>query len=551
MEGWVVNMARNDVQLDFHLTSLTGEEAKISEKIGMLLLASDFIGSARINRAPKLERISKANINFLLSQTKSGDYLAINPFSARPLKVKLTQLPSRKSITEFTSDSSNLNLNKLLKKLRSFETKEAEILGAFNPKEMKIIEKLLQAPRSERKDFQILQSTRDQSTINDDLNAVNQLLYDDKSLTKEIKDRLDIVDKALAEEVKKVDQTYKEREKYWKSEIENKNELLQKRLKQREGELDKQIQVYEKEVNKKIANNLAKFKEGVAKNVRRDEKPIEKSIQNLEKLVSQSPSRDMVESIEKELVKLSEMTKIFSEAVGFAIRQVDIVKGKEDDILEIQDLEVNKLKEQSEVDKQNLREESKRKEKERDVEMRQLKESRDNVNKYYAEFKDLRDDWMNQIKEEIGKQETAMVPQRLIPVNASGNAPKTLLLQVPTYIFQYKKENEHFTIAIPPVQMPDSMRKPLKGAFFGEHRTVFYNFVIPETEKIITEWFFDASKHLDLQSNIQNLTNLLDNPADLRDTFFNNRTLMVDKLKVNNANFKKANDRLTEVFTTG
>jgi hypothetical protein len=433
----------------------------------------------------------------------------------------------------------------------SFETKTTELEGGFSAKDLPVIEKLLQAPKSNRKDFASISPTRDLSQIKADISTVNDLVYDDKTLEKEINARLDIIEKSLTEDLKKAEATYQEREKYWKTEIENKNELLQKRLKEREAQLDKEIAALEKETEKKIDENLVKFKEGVAKNIRKDEKPLEKSIQVLEKLVSSKTDQDLVSKIEQELIKLSDFTQIFAEAVGFAKQQVGILKEKEQDILDIKELDIEKLKRQAEIDKEALRDESKRKEKERDTELKELKVARDEKQKVVSQFKDVRSEWVSQIKQGIGSQDTAMINKRFIPTTDAGNYPKSVDLQVPLYLFQYKKENETYTLAIPPINMPDNMKKPDRSSFYGDHRTVFYDLVVPETERMIVDWFLEASKSLELNSSIQQLDNLLDNPAGIRDTFFTSRGLMVDKLKVNQKNFSKANDRLTDVFTSG
>ena len=138
-----------------------------------------------------------------------------------------------------------------------------------------------------------------------------------------------------------------------------------------------------------------------------------------------------------------------------------------------------------------------------------------------------------------------MIPRSVVP-GAEGEKPPSLVeLQIPTYIFQYRKDTETYSIAVPPVQMPGNMRKPERGSFYGDERTVYYNLVVPESR------FQDAAADLQLQSNIQELKNYLDNSADLRNTFFENSSLMVDKLKVDRNSFKKANNRLTEVFTSG
>ncbi|MHA2033118.1 MAG: hypothetical protein ACW99Q_27435, partial [Candidatus Kariarchaeaceae archaeon] len=55
----------------------------------------------------------------------------------------------------------------------------------------------------------------------------------------------------------------------------------------------------------------------------------------------------------------------------------------------------------------------------------------------------------------------------------------------------------------------------------------------------------------DANAIMQTIPNLLDNPSELRDVFFNSQSLMIDKLRVNKKSIKKANDRLTDVWTSG
>jgi hypothetical protein len=68
---------------------------------------------------------------------------------------------------------------------------------------------------------------------------------------------------------------------------------------------------------------------------------------------------------------------------------------------------------------------------------------------------------------------------------------------------------------------------------------------------MLSKWFEKEAETLDMSTAIQQLPNLLDSAGDLRDTFFNSQSLMVDKLKVNKKSIKAANDRLTEVFASG
>ena len=90
-----------------------------------------------------------------------------------------------------------------------------------------------------------------------------------------------------------------------------------------------------------------------------------------------------------------------------------------------------------------------------------------------------------------------------------------------------------------------------RSAFAGDKKTVFYHLVVEESKKLIANWFEDAATSRDFQSIIGGLPNMLDNPSELRDIFFTSQTLMIDKLKANEKDIKKANDRLTDVWTSG
>ncbi|MHA2250033.1 MAG: hypothetical protein ACXAD7_06710 [Candidatus Kariarchaeaceae archaeon] len=535
------------IQLEFHNSSLSEEESEKAELTGMLVLAADFIKSNKVNRADRLERISKMKLPLYLNKTKSGGYIALNPFSKDSMRIPLMRLPSLSDITEFCSEPTNLDLNKLYSKLNAFQVQEAKLQGGYNANQLKVIDLLLQAPRSTRTDFNMFPPLRDIDLVKEDLSKINQIIYDEKSLKDAIKQRLVIIDKALAEESLEYEQKLSERNDYWKHEIKNKNEILQREIKERDAELKKELKNLEKDTQRKIKDNTKTFLAGVSKNIRKDEKPIEKNIQELERLTADA-SADKVHEIEASLKRLSDVTETFRAAVGFAQSQVKKTKFKEEELVAIYNMDSKTLKERADRDKEALKEQSKMKEAERDKELKRLKEDRDAANKRLSKFRDVQSDWSRDIEAGIDTKGTAMLDPSSLRVN---NPNPIVELHIPFYIFQYKKKNEHYTVAVPPVNMPDSMKKASKNSLYGDQRTVFYNPVVVASVKLLAEWFEKESQALDMNTAIQQLPNLLDNPAVLRDTFFNSQSLMVDKLKVNKKDIKKANDRLTEVFASG
>ena len=540
-------MESSKIQIDFHISSLSADESEKAELTGMLILASDFIKSGKVGRSEQLNRISKVRIPIYLNKVKSGGYIALNPFSKKSMTVPLMRLPSESEIVDFCADPSNLNLNKLYDKINDFTIKNAELIGGYNSKQLKVIEEMLQAPRSNRSDFETLPLTRGAGKLKEDLSKINQLIYDESSLHDATQKRLDIIEKALTEEAKEYQDKLDERTDYWNNEIKNKNEILQREIRERDKQLEKEKTDLETVTARKIKENTKNFLTGVAKNIRSDEKPIEKLIQELEKLTT-GTSSDNVHEIDLNLNRLTDATETFRAAVGFAKTQVKKTKHKEEELNAMYNMDARSLEEKCERDKEELKQKSKMKESERNNELKQLKLDRDATSKRISKFRDVRSEWLRDIESSLGSKEAAVLDPNSLRIS---NPNPLVELFVPMYIFQYKKQNEHFVVAVPPVNLPENMKKPSKGSFFGAYKTVHYDLVVPETLNLISQWFEKESQSLDMSTAISQLPNLLDNPSELRDTFFNSQSLMVDKLKVNKKGIKQANDRLTDIFSSG
>lgn len=536
------------IQLAFHNSSLNEDEDKKVELTGMLILASDFIKSSKVKGAEILSRFSKALFTIILSQTKSGNYIAINPFSNEEVKMQIMQLPSLSELREFTSSPKNLDLNRLYKKLMEFEASEINIKGAYSDKQMDMITKLLAAPRDNRSDFKALVPLRDMKTIKADLRRVNQKIYDEASLNKAVAERLDLIETALNDDSIKYTDKLAERTDYWQLEFRNKNENLDKQLREKDAQLEQQLADLAGKTRAKSEDNFEKFLFGVAKNIRRDETPLEGTIQKIEKLTKRSAQPEDVPKIDRLLQQLADQAETFKAAVLFAKRQVKNMQSKEYDISEMQELNVEGLKKVSEREKNEYREKANLIGKERDLELEQIKKEKDESSNRLIKFKDLKSQWASEMTNSLETKGKQMISSSSLGLPS----PDALVeLQIPIYLFQYKKKGELFTVVVPPVNLPDNFKKADRSAFAGNKKTVFYYLVVEETKKQIANWFEDAASSRDLQTIIAGLPNMLDNPSELRDTFFNSQTLMTDKLKANKKDIKKANERLTEVLTSG
>lgn len=536
------------IQLDFLIGSLTGDEAKKAELTGMLILASDFIGSGKVKGANKLVRITKANVPIHFFKTKSGQFIPINPLSNQVIKIPITTLPSAVELHEYCSDPQNLDLNKLHNKLMQFQTDETELVGGFNEKESQILVDLLKAPQGTRSDFTDLPSLKNKTEIKEELAKINDKVFDETALQKAIKERMDIIAKALKDESTEWDNKYSERTEYWKVEIQNKNENLKKHLKDVDKELEQDIKKVEKEIQKKMDQNFQNFIDGITKNIRKDEKPIEASIQDLEKTTAATKGTDGLSKIERSLRQLADQTETFRAAVAFAQKQVKTTILKEEDLQANLDVEIEAMKRKAEIEKDKVRSDSEAIEKRRDDDLKQVKEDRDVSAMRLTKFNEFKSEWAKEMLDGINKKMAIMLPPSLFGDESNANSYDLL---VPTYIFQYDKQGELMSVVVPPIYLPENFKKVGKDSIAGTKKTVQYQLVVPGSRKLISEFLEDALMTRDIQSLLGNTPNLLDTPSSLRDTFFNSQSLMIDKLKVNKNGIKKANDRLTEVWTSG
>ncbi len=538
-------MANKKIQVSF-LSQKTANlfssaEMKKIELAGVLGLASDF----KVKN-DEITRISKVNVPILLSKTKTGKYVAFNPASSKSLKIPIVQLPGLQEINAFCQDPNNLNLEKLRKKLQTFKVEEVELKGGVTPNQLRAIDTLLKGPRDNRTDFVTISPTIDLTEMNSQLSIINQMVYDEKSLNKAIKDRLDAVENALSDNLDTYIQQLKDRTAHWKREIDNSDANLQKRIKERDVELDREIKVLGKETDKKVKDNLKLFLKGFAKNVRTDEKPIEKLILQLEKYASQTNSPDIVDEIKEKLIELEDFTNIFMASVRYASRQTDELHHKEIEILELSDLSEQGKQAQAERDKRELIGKSKSLEKDRDRELNSIKKDKNAANDMLAKFKDVRSRWESEIKIDIDTKGTEMLP----PTALNLQTPSPIVeFNIPMYILQYKRKNDTVTVAVPPIRIPNSMKNIDKSGFSGPHGTLYFETLIPQSDNFLGKWIQKATNDLEISTQINAVENLMNDPKNLRETFFTSKKIMTETLKVNKKKWDQVNERLTEAFS--
>ncbi|MFV2014708.1 MAG: hypothetical protein ACC656_04730, partial [Candidatus Heimdallarchaeota archaeon] len=396
--------------------------------------------------------------------------------------------------------------------------------------------------------FNNLPPLKTKTELKEEFAEINEQVYDDVALKKAINERLDIISAALTEEANISETAYKEKQQHWKVEIANKTANLKRDLTERDKELKKDIAALDKGLQEKIQNNLQNFLDGVAKNIRRDEKPIEASIQALEKLTKMAKKAEDIPKIDRLLKQLTDETETLRAAIGFATRQVKSTKVKEEDLQANFSIDVEYLKNRAEVDKNILRENSNKVEEMRDKELKELKTARDNALNHLTKFKDLRNDWLKDIVSTIATKSVKMISPSVL--GDPGNA-KIIELKIPMYVFQYDKKGEAYSVVVPPVHLPENFRKPKGDSIYGDQKTVYYDFTVPKIKKLIADKLEVALQTRDGNAILQTIPNLLDNPSQLRDTFFNSQALFLDKLRVDKKSIKKANDRLTDVWTSG
>ncbi len=516
----------------------------MAETAGMLILAADFLGDKTVGKAERIKRISKASIPILFVKTKTGGYLGLNPSSVQEIKVPITSLVELADLKAFVDNKDNLDVNRVYKKLTQLKINHATLKGGFAKNDLPLIHALLDAQRVDGNwDFKLLPSLRSPEAIKTEVAIINDAIYDKKRLTDEINKRITIIDEAFKGQVNELKQKLQERKVFWTEELKRIKSEETKKIKEREAQLNQELKQLEKEVEKQKAENLKGFVKGVAKNIRKDEKDIEKFVLRLEEL-TQKPSDDPVTAIESILQQLDDATDTFKAAIAFAKSQVNNTRNREADIAIDYKLTKEDLEKKCEADKQKILMEYSTAEQKRDAELRKIESDLKVAQNKYSEFIDRKDGWIREIERQVETESAPMVEPERFKLDTK---PAQIELHVPIYIFQYenKKGTDVYTLAIPPLRVPSSLKKLDKNGIYGKHKAIFY---YPLHERIgeLVEWIPRAiEKDLPFRNAIDALPNMVDQTVQMREAFYNAKQLFVNTLQLPEKSFRSAADRLS------
>ncbi len=536
-------MASN-IKVKFQTSSLSEAEDKLAETAGMLILASDFLGDKAVGKAEQIKRISKASIPLLFIKTKTGGYLALNPSSEREIRVPITNLIDIQELKAFLDNKANLTVDRVYKKLLQLKVTDTILKGGLSKKDLEIVYALLDTQRVQGNwDFKELPTTREQADLKADIDSVNSAIYDKKRLEAEIKKRIDLATAAFKAEVDQTKGLLEERTTYWKNRIKELELEEKAKLKEREKKLQADLTALKKEAEKSKKENLKTFVKGVAKNIRKDEKEIEKLVQELEKLTA-TPGDDPITAIDETLAALDDATDTFKAAISFAKDQVNRTRNREADIDADLKLESEDLERKAELDKEAIRRILIDAKAERQAELAEIEKQLQEAQSKYEQFLDRQDQLAREIERQVQTEGAPMIEPERFKLDNPG---QTIKMLVPIYIFQYGKRNKNdlFTIAIPPVKVPDTLRKFDKNALFGKHKAIFYYPIHPRLSELV-EWIpRTIETNLVFRNAVDALPNLVTKTQEMRDSFYQAKPLLVNTLHMAEKNFRKAAERLS------
>ena len=88
-----------------------------------------------------------------------------------------------------------------------------------------------------------------------------------------------------------------------------------------------------------------------------------------------------------------------------------------------------------------------------------------------------------------------------------------------------------------------------KSGFSGPHGTLYFETLIPQSDNFVGKWIQKATNDLEISTQISAVENLMNDPKNLRETFFTSKKIMTETLKVNSKRWNQASERLTEAFS--
>jgi hypothetical protein len=540
-------MASSKIKIKFHNSSLSEEENNLAERAGMLALAADYAGDKKVNKAEKIVGITQAYLPIYLTKTKTNSYIALNPSSNNEVKLPITKLPDIGKLSQYFSDEKNLEISKIKAKLTEFTVENKALKGAIPKTDIQLIKSLLKAPREEGNvKFKQLPPVRSLAEIQPELDGINDSVYDEKRLEDEVNALINMVETKLSENFKEKKDSIAEREAYWSEKIANLKKEEQDNLKAREKQLDQDLKAIDKKAEELKKENMRVFIQGVAKNIRNDEKAIESQVQQLEALVK-TPGNNPLSDISKSLESLSDAVETFKAAVSFAKDNVRRTQNKDGDIEADAKMERETLQKQYEADKQGILNQKNEQKALAENEKTELKSKIKESEKLISDFKSLKNALKTEIKNGVRVELHLMIEPELL--NLATN-PAQVEMLIPVYIFKYEKKDDHYYVVVPPLRVPDNMKK-IKGKniITGKHNSVFYHPIHEDITKI-TEWLETViENNLEIRKTLDTMDNLATAKQENYKTYTEAKNMMINTLKVNEKEYKNVFGRLADVIS--
>ena len=529
--------SRPSIKLKFQNSSLSDAENKTVEKVGMLALASDFLKSKKVGKADRVAKISKAYLPIYLGKTRTGGYIGINPNATNQIKIPLTRLVDLPSFKEFLKDESNLEINRIYKKIMSFSVEEAYLTGGIYKSDAELLKSLLSLPRGEDSAAKVIPPIKPVSEIKTELASINDLIYDDKTVKAETKNLLDAAEKALKDNLDNYNKDLKEFQTKWKTDL----KTLETEEKKKLAEREKKLQADKKGIRKKAEADKKKkldlLLKGITKNMKKDAQEILNQIEKFQgelANLSATPYEDLIKKIQY----IEDEGSSFMAAVGLARDNVYRTKSEEGDIdhfalLATEDLENSYEKDIAEIKAIREKEESKS-----ESEILGMTSKRDDAQTKYDSFLSQRAKWEQEIRKGVLTDDTLMIPADYLDLQ---NSPPLVDLLIPVYLFQYKNnKGKIVNVIIPPVKLPDNLSKVKdKNVIRGKNKIIQYIPIHPDVEKL-TSWVEKMfEENIDLRQSIDGLPSMITDHASNYQLLTSGKTIFTGSLMMKDKDYQK------------
>ncbi len=529
--------SRPSIKIKFHNSNLTESENSTAEKVGMIALAADFIKHKKVGKADGVMKVTKTYLPIYLGKTRTGGYIGVNPNSANRIKIPLTRLVSLSDFKEFLSDESNLELNRIYKKIMSFTVEESSLTGGIYRGDTELLKSLLALPRENDSSAKVLPSVKDVSEIKKELQEVNDLIYDDQTVKKEAQALLAEADKALKGHLTQLETELKELKSKWATELKALETAEKKKLVDREKQFEKDKKAVMKNAEADKKKKLDTLLKGITKNMKKDASEIQKQIEKFESELS-SLTGNPYEDLIKKLQYIEDEGQSFMAAVGLARDNVHRTKSEEGDIDHFAILKIEDLEREYEKDVVAIKQEREKQVGKSEAEILALTARRDEAKSKYDSFLDNKDKWEQEIRNGVLTDGSLMLSAEYLKLD---NSPSLVDLLIPVYVFQYRNsKGKVVNVVIPPVKLPDNLSKvKAKNVITGKNKLIQYIPVHPEISKL-TAWLEKAyDENIDIRQAIEGMSNLITNHQENFQLLTSGKSIFTGQLLMKDKSYQK------------